>query len=228
MEKPPNEDLNEWLAVNSMMMMIYFGARLWWYSLLLCAVWFVICAAVDFFNQVNLLYGSITEFCTAQTCEVMSAGPKYEYQWADGDAVKKPMRLSAPEYMDRLMTWVQSVLDDEHVFPSRVDVPFPKQFLQHVRNIFRRLFRVYAPIYYSHFQKIVSLGEEAHLNTCFKHFYYFIAEFDLVPKVRSVRSVRSVCWCAGVLLVCCWCVAFSLPCADVTSAHSPKWRRCST
>jgi len=28
----------------------------------------------------------------------------------------------------------------------------------------------------------VSLGEEAHLNTCFKHFYYFITEFSLVDK----------------------------------------------
>ena len=33
--------------------------------------------------------------------------------------------------------------------------------------IFKRLFRVYAHIYHSHFQKIVSLGAEAHLNTCF-------------------------------------------------------------
>ena len=33
--------------------------------------------AVDFFNQLNLLYGSITEFCTPKDCPVMSAGPKY-------------------------------------------------------------------------------------------------------------------------------------------------------
>jgi hypothetical protein len=33
--------------------------------------------AVDFFNQINLLYGSITEFCTPKSCPVMSAGPKY-------------------------------------------------------------------------------------------------------------------------------------------------------
>ena len=29
---------------------------------------------VDFFNQINLLYGSITEFCTSETCACMSAG----------------------------------------------------------------------------------------------------------------------------------------------------------
>jgi len=150
---PEREDLNEWLAVNT----------------------------VDFFNQINLLYGSITEFCTPKTCEVMSAGPKYEYLWAD-ETVKKPIKVSAPDYVDYLMTWVQSILDDEAVFPSRVDVPFPKNFQTVVKQIFKRLFRVYAHIYYSHFHKIVSLGEEAHLNTCFKHFYYFITEFNLVDK----------------------------------------------
>jgi MOB kinase activator 1 len=151
---PEREDLNEWLAVNT----------------------------VDFFNQINLLYGSITEFCTPKSCPVMSAGPKYEYLWADGVKVKRPIKVSAPEYVDYLMTWVQEILDDENVFPSRVDVPFPKNFQTVVRNIFKRLFRVYAHIYYSHFQKIVTLGEEAHLNTCFKHFYYFIEEFNLVER----------------------------------------------
>eukprot|EP01108_Squamamoeba_japonica_P000515 TRINITY_DN116_c0_g2_i1.p3 TRINITY_DN116_c0_g2~~TRINITY_DN116_c0_g2_i1.p3 ORF type:complete len:154 (-),score=64.19 TRINITY_DN116_c0_g2_i1:23-484(-) len=112
----------------------------------------------------------------------MSAGPKYEYLWADGNKVKKPIKCSAPEYVDNLMNWVQAILDDETIFPSRVDVPFPKNFAGIIRNIFKRLFRVYAHIYYSHFHKIVSLGEEAHLNTCFKHFYYFITEFQLVDK----------------------------------------------
>jgi len=151
---PEREDINEWLAVNT----------------------------VDFFNQVNLLYGSITEFCTPKTCEIMSAGPKYEYLWADGEQIKKPIKVSAPEYVDYLMTWIRGILDNEDIFPSRVDIPFPKHFRDTVRQIFKRLFRVYAHIYYSHFHKIVSLGEEAHLNTCFKHFYYFICEFNLVTK----------------------------------------------
>ncbi|GKD53164.1 MOB kinase activator-like 1A protein [Tanacetum coccineum] len=36
--------------------------------------------AVDFFNQVNLLYGTLTEFCTPEICPTMTAGPKYEYR----------------------------------------------------------------------------------------------------------------------------------------------------
>ena len=33
-------------------------------------------SAVDFFNQINMLYGTITEFCTETSCSVMSAGPR--------------------------------------------------------------------------------------------------------------------------------------------------------
>jgi hypothetical protein len=61
--------------------------------------------------------------------------------------------------------------------------PFPRNFEEEVvKVIFKRLFRVYAHIYHSHFQKIVSLKEEAHLNTCFKHFMYFTQHFNLIEK----------------------------------------------
>lgn len=45
---PPGEDLNEWLAVNT----------------------------VDFYNAISVLFGTLEEFCTCSTCPVMSAGPK--------------------------------------------------------------------------------------------------------------------------------------------------------
>ena len=76
--------------------------------------------AVDFFNQINMLYGTITEFCTEDSCPLMSAGPKYEYHWADGTTVKKPIKCSAPKYIDYLMTWVQDQLDEETIFPSKI------------------------------------------------------------------------------------------------------------
>lgn len=65
---------------------------------------------------------------------------------------------------------------------TSADVPFPKQFNSAARTIFKRLFRVFAHLYYSHFEKFVELKVEAHLNSCFKHFAYFIDEFDLIDK----------------------------------------------
>jgi len=151
---PEGEDLNEWIAVNT----------------------------VDFFNQINMLYGTITDHCTEESCQVMSAGPKFEYLWADGTSVKKPIKCSAPKYIDYLMTWVQDQLDDEALFPSRIGVPFPKNFVTIAKTMLKRLFRVYAHIYHQHFSHVVNLGEEAHLNTSFKHFIYFVQEFGLIDK----------------------------------------------
>lgn len=154
-ELPKGEDLNEWLAVNT----------------------------IEFYNDINLLYGMLVEFCTKETCPVMSAGPKYEYLWADNKTSKAPLKVSASEYIEYLMTWVENQLNNENIFPSVIGVPFPKNFLETIKYIFKRLFRVYAHIYYTHFPQIVMLGCQFHLNTCFKHFIFFIEKFNLVePK----------------------------------------------
>ena len=58
--------------------------------------------------------------------------------------------------------------------------PFPKNFLQVVRKILSRLFRVFVHVYIHHFDRIAQMGSEAHVNTCYKHFYYFVKEFGLI------------------------------------------------
>lgn len=47
-ELPNGEDLNEWLAVNT----------------------------IEFYNEISILYGTLIEFCTPEQCPIMSAGPK--------------------------------------------------------------------------------------------------------------------------------------------------------
>lgn len=47
----------------------------------------------------------------------------------------------------------------------------------------KRMFRTYAHIYHHHLDVIKASGSEAHLNTCFKHFYFFVDHFQLCdPK----------------------------------------------
>ncbi|KAG8821324.1 Mitotic exit network component [Serendipita sp. 401] len=151
---PEGEDLNEWLAVHT----------------------------VDFFNHLNMLYGTVTEFCTPEECPVMTAGPRFEYFWEDGVKYKRPTKLSAPDYVDALMNWAQGILDDETIFPNKIGVPFHRNFRETVKTIMRRLFRIYGHLYSNHFDQICALGIEAHLNTSYRHFYLFITEFDLVDK----------------------------------------------
>lgn len=71
------------------------------------------------------------------------------------------------------------------------ETPFPPDFHARVKNILKRLFRVYAHIYHSHFKKIIALGAELHLNSCFKHFMFFVAEFALIDG-REVAPLRDL------------------------------------
>ncbi|KAB8338833.1 hypothetical protein FH972_021777 [Carpinus fangiana] len=148
---PEGEDINEWLAVN----------------------------VVDFYNQINLLYGSITEFCSPQTCPEMKATDEFEYLWQDSENFKRPTKMPAPEYVEHLMSWCQSNIDNESMFPSRIGVPFPKASPALLRQMFKRLYRVYAHIYCHHYPVIIQLGLEPHLNTSFKHYVLFVDEHQL-------------------------------------------------
>lgn len=47
-ELPRGEELNEWLAVNT----------------------------IEFYNEISIIYGTLIEFCSVETCPIMSAGPK--------------------------------------------------------------------------------------------------------------------------------------------------------
>eukprot|EP00742_Colponemidia_sp_Colp-10_P016698 GILJ01019164.1.p1 GENE.GILJ01019164.1~~GILJ01019164.1.p1 ORF type:complete len:140 (+),score=17.01 GILJ01019164.1:214-633(+) len=110
----------------------------------------------------------------------MSSGPRFEYLWKDGVRFPKATKVSAPDYVNLLMTWVEGQINDERLFPSEDRNPYPQNFDEIVKNIFKRLFRIYAHVYYSHFNKIRELQEESHLNTAFKHFMLFVWEFDLI------------------------------------------------
>ncbi|XP_016425581.1 MOB kinase activator 3C-like isoform X2 [Sinocyclocheilus rhinocerous] len=149
---PDGENINDWIAVH----------------------------VVDFFNRINLIYGTVSEFCTEKSCPIMSGGPRYEYRWQDGDQYKRPTKLPALIYMNLLMNWIESLINNEDIFPTRVGVPFPKNFQQVCKKILSRLFRVFVHVYIHHFDMICSMGAEAHINTCYKHYYYFISEFSLI------------------------------------------------
>lgn len=139
---------------------------------------------VDFYNITNVLFGSVTEFCTETSCPVMSCGPRFEYHWKDpqSETYRRATQVSAPSYIHLLMAWVDRQITNDGIFPNDVtDKPYPDDFRELVKNIFKRLFRVYAHLYYSHFAKIRELQEESHLNTAFKHFMLFALEFQLIP-----------------------------------------------
>jgi MOB kinase activator 1 len=152
---------------------------------------FFVPVAVDFFNEVSLIWGI--------TCETQmpafGAGEGFplgfEYLWADGVKIKTPIRCSSTEYVDYVMSWVEEQINNEQVFVTSSDSQFPRNYVAIVKQIFTRLFRIFAIIYTQHFSRLEELGAVAHLNTSFKHFCFFIWEFDLVDP-RELGALQDI------------------------------------
>jgi len=137
---------------------------------------------VSFLNEAVIIYSSIMEFCTKETCPVMSAGPKIQYKWLEGKNVRtaKPITLCAPEYVDKFLSWAQTNLGDEKVLPLSVGKKFPKTLPGIIRNVFKHVFRIYAHIYLNHLRNIIALGNDDYVNSSFKHFIHFANHFQLM------------------------------------------------
>jgi len=75
------------------------------------------------------------------------------------------VQLPAPTYIDYVMTWIQNLLDDETVFPTKSGMyhppfhpdpcshivtgrDFPQSFPSTVKHVYRQLLRVFAHIYH--------------------------------------------------------------------------------
>ena len=37
-----------------------------------------------------------------------------------------------------------------------------------------------------------ALGAEPHLNTCFKHYMYFVYEFNLIPRKEELQPLQEL------------------------------------
>lgn len=149
---PLGEEKNEWLAANT----------------------------VDFYNELSLLYGLVVDEATEKYKQPGEGFPPgFEYRWGESGG-KKAIRVSSPEYVDYVMSWVEDQLDNEDIFPTLETSPFPDNFIVYIRDIYKRLFRVFAILYHRHFASFEEIDAQAHLNTCFKHFLFFSLQFELV------------------------------------------------
>jgi MOB kinase activator 1 len=138
-----------------------------------------------------MLWSTVAEFCTKERFPTMSAGPQYEYLWQDSKDYPRPTALPAAQYVECVLTWLGDNIEDEAKFPSELGVPFPRGFQQLIKQMCKRIFRIYAHIYCHQFSIIIALGEEAHLNTSFKHFMFFVREFDLIEQ-RELGPLREL------------------------------------
>lgn len=86
--------------------------------------------------QINILYGTITQFCSPGSCPRMIGRDEYEYLWQDDKTNKLPTELSV-EYTDNLVSWYQSYFFDNETAFADNDRPV---VFRNQRFEFSRLF----------------------------------------------------------------------------------------
>jgi MOB kinase activator 1 len=148
---PPGEELNEWVA----------------------------CHIVDFFNELSVLYGSVSAAAMEKfPNEGDGFPPGFEYRWAQPG--QKAMRVSGPEYIDYVMSWIEANLDTPTIFPAEEDQTWPAEFMTYAEDMFRRMFRIFAILFHRLFDELQKIDAHTHLNTVFRHFMFFSFEYNLV------------------------------------------------
>ncbi|GAB0092037.1 MOB kinase activator-like 2 [Sergentomyia squamirostris] len=152
---PPGLDYNEWLASHTLAL----------------------------FEHVNLVYGTISEFCTTSGCPDMTGPGTRMYLWFDEKG--KKTRVAAPQYIDYVMTFTQKTVSDESIFPTKYANEFPSSFESIARKILRLLFHVIAHLYAAHFREIALLGLHAHLNLTFAHLTALHRRFNLIESKET-------------------------------------------
>eukprot|EP01083_Nonionella_stella_P047950 128418_1 len=134
-----------------------------------------------FFDAAINCYGDAETFCTDTACKTMSAGNKYTYLWMDGVKYLRPEPCTAPQYIRLLFEWIDGQLSSpDLVLPNAGSGGFPKNFKTSMSQILRRLFRLYAHLYHSHYDKFRDIGADSNLDLNFRHFVFFIREFNLI------------------------------------------------
>ncbi|XP_052861783.1 MOB kinase activator-like 2 isoform X2 [Anopheles cruzii] len=135
------------------------------------------------FEHVNLVYGTISEFCTTSGCPDMTGPGTRMYLWFDEKG--KKTRVAAPQYIDYVMTFTQKTVSDESIFPTKYANEFPSSFESIARKIVRLLFHVIAHLYAAHFREVALLGLHAHLNLTFAHLTAFHRRYNLIESKET-------------------------------------------
>ncbi|XP_076374204.1 MOB kinase activator 2-like isoform X2 [Tachypleus tridentatus] len=136
-----------------------------------------------FFDHLNLIYGTVSEFCTMSGCPDMTGPSNRQYLWFDEKG--KKCKVAAPQYVDYVMTFTQKTVNDESIFPTKFEKEFPSSFESIVKKIHRLLFHVIAHIYHAHFKEVLLLNLHAHLNSLFSHFMLFNQQFSLIEEKET-------------------------------------------
>ncbi|XP_001339864.2 MOB kinase activator 2 [Danio rerio] len=138
---------------------------------------------VSFFQHTTLFFSALSEYCSTTVCPAAKSPANTLYEWTDEHG--KKMKCSAPVYIDYALSYIQELLTDERVFPTKVGSSFPPGFMFLVQKVFVMLFRTLAHLFSVHYQDAIAVELHPHLNTLFTHFITFSHMFRLLEPSET-------------------------------------------
>ena len=133
-----------------------------------------------YFDQINVLYGAIADYCTPQTCPTMSAPHNSQFFWLDEKG--KKCKYSASQYIDTVLTYTAKTTSDEALFPTNLGQPFPANFEALVKKIHKHLFQILAHMYHGHYKELLHLKLNTHVNSIYFHLLMFDRSFGILDE----------------------------------------------
>lgn len=153
--------------------------------------------AIYFYNEASMFWSVMAADPFLETFKPGEGFPDgIEYRINDMDtSCDSP--VPAPIYINKILTWIMNQMQDKSKFPDTDDKECAlravrtEKFTILCSQIFKRLFRVYAIIYFTFYKRFKDFEMAPHLNCSFKHFIRFCTEFGLLPE-KEMYPIESI------------------------------------
>lgn len=119
----------------------------------------------QFVIEFNFLIVSLGSECTPETCPKMTASNEWQYLCASH---RKPQDCAAIDYMTHTIDGSTALLTTARSFANRSQVPASSA--KYFQSMARRLYRIFAHVYFHHRQTFDDVEAETRLCARFSHF----------------------------------------------------------
>jgi len=143
------------------------------------------------YEELYAVVAAIGSFCECREMDIglkQPDGRKLMVKWREASGLSKD--CTAREYMRKVLAYVHEELSDRDTFPLDGSA-FPERATAVSKQMLKKMFRVYAHAYLFHFDEVKEEKMGAHLNFCYKHFLYFVKEFNLVDD-QELAPLRAL------------------------------------
>ena len=116
----------------------------------------------------------------------MNAGPAFEFLWIP-ERGKKPIRISAPQYIKNSFEEIDSIFPTLGKTETEIDKNTGVTRFDSItlKTIYKRLFRVFAHLFYCHYDIIKKLNINRRIGLIFKHLIFYITCYSLLGSLKS-------------------------------------------